>query len=151
MTCSISAYGESAPPLIEMEHRAGSRKPKKNLVHRYLAYEKDEHGKVEPWSRPLLRVQQRCQHTIRTMKALPLDPNKPDDVDTKAEDHAYDETSFALSSRPPLPDKRRSKFDQDNQHPGFDYDKRATRSEMEWGEDPSTPIVRNPVSYKVSR
>lgn len=145
------AYGEFAPPLIEMEHKPNSRKPKKNLMHRHLAYERDADGQVQPWQRPKLRVQQRCQHTIRTMKALPLDPNKPDDVDTKAEDHAYDMLSFAIASRAPLPGKERSRFDRDNQHPGFDYDKRTVRSEREYGEDLNTPIVRVPVSYRVPR
>ena len=145
------AYGDHAPALIEMEHRPNSRKPKKNLMHRYLAYEKDESGVVQPWNRPRLRVQQRCQHTIRTMKALPLDPNKPDDVDTKAEDHAYDEVSFALSSRPPLPEGRTrvTKEMQEDVHPGWDYEKKRERSWTEEEEPMGYP--RNPVGWSVPK
>ena len=148
------AYGgdQHAPPLLEMKHQANSRKPKKNLMHRHLAWtdDRDERGKVQPWCRPMLRIQERCTHTIRTMKALPLDANKLDDVDTKAEDHAYDETSFILSSRPPLAEPGKTPFDQDNQHPGFDYEQRRVRDLN----DLQTPIVRQPkvpVSWKVPR
>lgn len=148
----VEAYGQYAPPLLEMKHGPNSRKPKKNLTHRYLAWEdkRDKDGKVQPWSRPLLRFQQRCAHTIRTFKTLPLDANRPDDVDTKAEDHAFDMVAFVLSSRPPLAElkTRVTKFEQDNRHPGFDYEKRMAR---EWtSDDMETPIIpRNPLSYKV--
>lgn len=146
------AYKGRVPDLIEMEHKAGSRKPKKNLMHRYLAWTdtRDEHRTVQPWCRPLLRVQQRCQHTIRTLKALPLDPNKPEDVDTKSEDHAYDETSFMLASRPPVAEKPRGSFDQDNRHPGFDYDNKRVR-EIGFGDELVESGPHVPVSWKVPR
>lgn len=142
------AFGDHAPPLIEMRHDAKSRKPKKNLVHRYLAYKAEPDGTVQPWNRPRLRFQQRCVHTIRTMKALPLDPNKPDDVDTTAEDHAYDETAFALASRPPLAEKRPERIDQDNQHPGLDYEHKRVRS---FTEEPDPLEYRVPVEWRVPR
>jgi hypothetical protein len=41
-----------------------------------------------------------CVHTIRTLPALQHDENKPEDVDTEAEDHAGDETRYACMSRP---------------------------------------------------
>lgn len=147
------AYGEHPPSLIEMEHRPNSRPAKKNLVHRYLAWkdERDESGKVKPWCRPLLRVQQRCVDTIRTLKTLPLDPNKPNDVDTKADDHAYDMLAFALSSRPPVADKGRSKFDQDNQHPGFDYERKRVRDLPGSSDEYESHTPRNPVSWRVPR
>ena len=28
--------------------------------------------------------------TYKELQAIPVDPNKPEDVDTKAQDHAYD-------------------------------------------------------------
>lgn len=146
------AYGDHAPPLLEMKHAANSRKAKKNLVHRYLGWkdERDEQGRVQPWCRPLLRIQQRCKDTIRTLKALPLDPNKPDDVDTDAEDHAYDETAFALSSRPPLSEKSKAPFDQDNQHPGFNYERREAKR-VTFEEEETQSGYRNPTTYKVPR
>lgn len=47
-----------------------------------------------------------CRDTIRTLPALQHDPDRPEDVDTDAEDHAPDEIRYACMSRPyvaPLP------------------------------------------------
>ena len=144
------AYGEFAPPLLEMKHQANSRKPKKNLYHKSLAWTADADGTVQPWNRPAYRVQQRCVHTIRCMKALPLDANKPDDVDTTAEDHIYDCDSFALSSRPPVPERGRTPFDQDNVHPGFDYERKTVRTVTL--DDPDEAFTyKVPVSYRIPR
>jgi hypothetical protein len=37
-----------------------------------------------------------CLDWLRTVPTLPRDPRNPDDCDTDAEDHAYDETRYAL-------------------------------------------------------
>jgi hypothetical protein len=50
--------------------------------------------------RPMLYFFDTCRDSIRTIPALPHDENKPEDVDTKAEDHAGDETRYAVMSRP---------------------------------------------------
>ena len=39
-------------------------------------------------------------NTIRTLPLLPTDKNNPEDVDTKAEDHAYDALRYGCMSRP---------------------------------------------------
>ena len=49
---------------------------------------------------PMLLFFDTCVHTIRTIPALQHDENKPEDVDTEAEDHAGDETRYACMSRP---------------------------------------------------
>jgi hypothetical protein len=41
-----------------------------------------------------------CTDLIRTLPALQHDANKPEDVDTNAEDHAPDDTRYACMSRP---------------------------------------------------
>lgn len=41
-----------------------------------------------------LFIFERCHHFIRTIPVLPRDQNNPDDVDSKAEDHVYDETRY---------------------------------------------------------
>jgi hypothetical protein len=41
-----------------------------------------------------------CAHWWRTVPVIPLDQLNPEDVDTEAEDHAYDETRYMLSARP---------------------------------------------------
>lgn len=52
--------------------------------------------KEGPMEQPGLFVFDTCRHWIRTVPTLPRDPNKPDDVDTDAEDHAGDETRYEV-------------------------------------------------------
>lgn len=49
---------------------------------------------------PMLFFFSNCLHTLRTLPALQHDEDKPEDLDTKAEDHAADETRYACMSRP---------------------------------------------------
>ena len=51
---------------------------------------------------PLLYFTENCEDTIRTLPALPHDEHDPEDVDTSSEDHAGDETRYAVMSRPHL-------------------------------------------------
>lgn len=50
--------------------------------------------------RPLLYFLDCCTHTIRTLPLLQHDETHPEDLDTEAEDHAADETRYAVNSRP---------------------------------------------------
>ena len=48
-----------------------------------------------------------CVATLEFLPTLPRDPNKPDDVDTKAEDHVYDAIRYrVLKSKAALPPKK---------------------------------------------
>lgn len=49
---------------------------------------------------PMMVVYNTCQDFIRTIPALTQDINKPEDVDTKLEDHIYDEAALLCMSRP---------------------------------------------------
>lgn len=49
---------------------------------------------------PMLYVFSTCKDFIRTVPALPHDPNRLEDVDSDAEDHIADETRYACMSRP---------------------------------------------------
>jgi hypothetical protein len=49
---------------------------------------------------PHLQVFSTCVHWWRTVPVLPLDKLNPEDVDTDAEDHAYDECRYMMSARP---------------------------------------------------
>ncbi len=49
---------------------------------------------------PLYYVLDCCPDTIRTLESVPADPDNPDDVDTKAEDHAADDNRYGIMSRP---------------------------------------------------
>lgn len=49
---------------------------------------------------PMLYVFETCRDFIRTVPSLPHDANKPEDIDTSAEDHVADEARYACMSRP---------------------------------------------------
>lgn len=53
--------------------------------------------------RPMLYVFETCKDFIRTVPALQHDPDKPEDLDTDAEDHVADEARYACMSRPWIP------------------------------------------------
>jgi len=120
----FDAYGddrERSPKVIQSSHGPGSRHAKLIVFHRYLAWKETEleDGSriVQPWNRPLLRFKRQCRAAIRTIPALPYDRNKPEDIDTEAEDHAYDGVAAYLMSRPPLADHIPRPTDPDR-HPG---------------------------------
>lgn len=49
---------------------------------------------------PMMLIYNTCQHFIRTIPDLPQDKLNIEDVDTKAEDHVYDEASQICVARP---------------------------------------------------
>lgn len=53
--------------------------------------------------RPMIACFDTCKDSIRTIPVLQHDPNRPEDVDTEAEDHAADEWRYACMSRPWVP------------------------------------------------
>jgi len=63
----------------------------KMLLHDRLRFDSD--------GRPGLYVFSTCDQFIQTVPNLPYDQNKPEDVDTEAEDHVYDETRYFLMAR----------------------------------------------------
>ena len=67
-----------------------------------------ERLKVNDKGRPKLQIFKTCPNLIREIQSIPLDPNKPEDVDTKASDHAYDALRYLIMSRP----KARSVWDE---------------------------------------
>jgi hypothetical protein len=60
----------------------------KRLVHVGLKVQRD--------GRPRLLISSACTNLIRTLPNLPRDKVRPEDVDTKAEDHAYDALRYLL-------------------------------------------------------
>ena len=75
---------------VTVAARAGRnhRKHRKDLFHRFLG--------IAPDGKPWLQVFDTCRNLCRTIPELPIDPNRPDDVDTRAEDHPYDAITHAL-------------------------------------------------------
>lgn len=71
-----------------------------NAVHFYLRFarthgERDATGK-EISTVPLLRIFDTCANLIRTLPLLQHDDKKPEDLDSKGEDHAADELRYLL-------------------------------------------------------
>lgn len=79
-------------PGIYFRKGDNSRIAGKMQLHERLRFGED--------GRPLLYVFDTCRDFIRTIPNLPYDPRKPEDVNSEAEDHVYDETRYFLMSRP---------------------------------------------------
>jgi hypothetical protein len=60
----------------------------------------DAEGVITRDGGPMLAVFSTCRDFIRTVPVLQHDANRPEDVDTDAEDHAADEARYACMSRP---------------------------------------------------
>lgn len=74
-------------------------------------------GEEEDGSRPMIFFMDCCRHLIRTLPTLPADANKPDDVDTAAEDHAADAIRYGCMARPYTPPQPVSaRFKHKNEH-----------------------------------
>lgn len=117
----------NGPRLVKASKGQGSRKVKYDRMHRFLAWgaahghdmQAVEARALQPWERPLLRIQARCTYLTTTLPSLPVDPEKPeDDVDTDADDHGYDAVCNILLHLPEPPAEvgERKPF---HQHPGM--------------------------------
>jgi hypothetical protein len=124
-----SVYGGPArgPVFIKPAKGPASRPHRVQLTHHYLSWRTDENGQVPPLWTPRLKFHPRCANAIRTIPKLPYDPIKTEDVDTTAEDHAYDGLGYFLMSRPPKAHAWHQPADADNDAPGFDYAHRVRR------------------------
>ena len=65
-------------------------------VHEYL--------RLQQSGRPRLQIFNNCPNLIRELQSIPLDKANPEDVDTKAQDHAYDALRYLIMSRPRIND-----------------------------------------------
>jgi len=99
--------GDVGPSIAETMIQAGcrwrpsDRSPKSRIngkleVHKRLAINPDT-------KEPGLRIFSTCRNLVRTLGLLPVDKSNPEDVDTKAEDHAYDALRYGCMSRPMHP------------------------------------------------
>lgn len=108
------ALQNTTPAVIAAPKGPGSRISGKMLVHEALKVRRDAKGevpmvdgKVASWAMPKLQFHTSCVNAIRTIPKLPKDENNPEDVDTDAEDHAYDGVRYWLMSRVPFVAKDR--------------------------------------------
>lgn len=93
---------DDRPSIAEEFEKAGWKMHKANndringlvMVYDYLKLTTEEEDGVHP----LLSIVKTCEALIRTLPLLTPDPNHPEDVDTKLEDHAYDSLRYGLMS-----------------------------------------------------
>lgn len=90
--------GETVAAIFERHQRVfqpanNDRKAGKNAVHESLAPQAD--------GIPKLQVFSSCINFIRTFPNLPVDPNRVEDIDTRAEDHLYDALRYGLMNQRP--------------------------------------------------
>jgi hypothetical protein len=130
---------DRALPLVSAPKGPGSRQAGKQLVHEMLRFTQAADGTIPRWSGAKLRVHPDCKQLIRTLPALPVDPDKPEDVDTEAEDHPYDALRYALASRIPRPDRDDTPRVADDVHPGFDVQGRRRKPRYRTPEDFEDP------------
>jgi hypothetical protein len=84
-----------------VEWRAANKGPGSRKNGWELMRERFGNAKRAPTEAPGLFVFDTCTHFIRTVPALPRDEMKPDDIDTKAEDHIADEARYRVLVGPP--------------------------------------------------
>jgi hypothetical protein len=80
--------------------------------HRGVVFDKGDHARIavkmqiharlrfDENGRPKLQVFSTCKDFIRTVSTLPYSEKKPEDIDTDAEDHIYDETRYVCMAHP---------------------------------------------------
>jgi len=103
---------DGGPSLFERMSKAGVRGARKADNSRV-----GREGHIGGWDmmrarlrgdgeRPMLYCFETCRDSIRTIPTLQHDPDKAEDLDTDAEDHAADEWRYACMSRPWTPRPR---------------------------------------------
>ena len=85
--------------------RQSDRSPRSRIagkveVHKRLRIDEDT-------GYPSMFIFNNCLNLIRTLPMLPVDKNNPEDVDTTADDHAYDALRYGCMSRPIHPVSQR--------------------------------------------
>lgn len=83
----------------------GSRIHRAQELHRLLGP-----NPKDPQKRPGLIFFTTCKHCIETIPALPADKHQPEDVDTDAEDHAYDAVGYGIQHKRGKPGKLKVDF-----------------------------------------
>lgn len=92
--------GESIASMME-KHRVyfdkgdNTRIPGKMQIHYRLAFDDD--------GIPMFYVFDTCKHFIRTIPSLVYDQTDVEDIDTKQEDHIYDEMRYVMMANPIAP------------------------------------------------
>ena len=97
---SIAAMMERSPNFLHWKPGDHTRLAGKMQFHYRLNFDAD--------GRPMLQVFNTCKHFIRTLPNLVYDESNVEDIDTRQEDHIYDECRYVLMENPISPPARRT-------------------------------------------
>ena len=95
---SIAAMMERPPACIHWSGADNTRLAGKMQMHYRLAFDGE--------GRPMFQVFSTCKHFIRTIPSLVYDESNVEDVDSRQEDHIYDECRYVLMENPISPPVR---------------------------------------------
>ena len=103
-TAAWNRTGTTGPTVGETLVRAGHklRRANKNRIQGKIQIH--EYLKVQQSGRPRIQIFNTCPNLIRELQSIPLDRSNPEDVDTHAQDHAYDALRYLIMSRPKVND-----------------------------------------------
>lgn len=102
-TAAWNRTGYAGPTIGEILNRAPFFLKLRPADKNRLAGKVQLHERLRPnrdTGRPKMQFFSTVPNIIRELESIPLDPARPEDVDTKAEDHAYDALRYAIMSRP---------------------------------------------------
>jgi hypothetical protein len=103
-TACWSRTGTTGPTVGETLVRQGHklRRADKNRIQGKVQIH--EYLRLRQSGRPKLQIFNSCPSLIRELQSIPLDKTNPEDVDTRAPDHAYDALRYLIMSRPRIND-----------------------------------------------
>ena len=103
-TACWSKTGTTGPTVAETLIQGGHklRPADKNRIAGKIQIH--EHLKLKDSGRPRMQIFNTCPNLINELQGIPLDKNNPEDVDTHAQDHAYDALRYLIMSRPRIND-----------------------------------------------
>ena len=104
-TSAWARTGYTGPTIGEALTKAGHklrRADKNRIAGKVQIHEYLKQLNVE--TRPRLQIFNTCPNLIKELQGMPLSKTNPEDVDTHAQDHAYDALRYLIMSRPRMTD-----------------------------------------------
>ena len=97
--------GDIGPSIAETMIQAGCRwRPSDRTPRSRISGKLEIHKRLkivnENTNETGIRIFSNCRNLLRTFPTLPLDDSNPEDINTHAEDHAYDALRYGCMSRP---------------------------------------------------
>ena len=117
---SIAAMMERSPNFLRWFPGDNTRLAGKMQFHYRLNFDAD--------GRPMFQVFNTCKHFIRTIPNLVYDESNVEDIDTRQEDHIYDECRYVLMENPISP--RQIQKETVLRDDPLDLDKRKSRTHV---------------------